>query len=124
MAQAVSRRPLTTEVRVSPCGICGGQSGTATGFPLSVSFHRGSITRKKKKKLIIFITGWHNKPQGCSASVASAAGPFTTKKKKKTNTNYIHEELKSRLNSGNACICGTHWQLKAQRDTHEEGKCT
>jgi hypothetical protein len=25
----------------------------------------------------------HNKPQGCSASVASAAGPFTTKKQQK-----------------------------------------
>jgi hypothetical protein len=51
MAQAVSRRPLTAEVRVharvNPCEICGGQSGTGTGFlseffgfPLSVSFHR------------------------------------------------------------------------------------
>jgi hypothetical protein len=30
--------------------------------------------------LIIFITGLHNKPQGCGASVAAAAGPFTTKK--------------------------------------------
>jgi hypothetical protein len=32
--------------------------------------------------IVIFITGLHNKPQGCGASVASAAGPFTTKKKK------------------------------------------
>jgi hypothetical protein len=36
MAQAVSRRPLTTEApvraRVNPFGICGGQSGTGTGF--------------------------------------------------------------------------------------------
>jgi hypothetical protein len=36
MAQAVSRRPLTAEARVrsrfSPCGICGGQSGTGTGL--------------------------------------------------------------------------------------------
>jgi hypothetical protein len=36
VAQAVSRRPLTAEAlvrsRVSPCGICGGQSGTGTGF--------------------------------------------------------------------------------------------
>jgi hypothetical protein len=30
--------------------------------------------------MIIFITELHNKPQGCGASVASAAGPFTTKK--------------------------------------------
>jgi hypothetical protein len=33
------------------------------------------------EKRIIFITGLHNKPQGCGAAVASAAGPFTTKKK-------------------------------------------
>jgi hypothetical protein len=38
---------------------------------------------EKRKKLIIFITGLHNKPQGCGASVASAAGPFTTKQTKR-----------------------------------------
>ena len=36
MAEAASRRPLTAEARVrsrvGPCGICGGQSGTGTGF--------------------------------------------------------------------------------------------
>jgi hypothetical protein len=48
-------------------------------FPLSMSFHRCSITRKNEKTLIIFITGLHNKPQGCGASVASAAGPFRRK---------------------------------------------
>jgi hypothetical protein len=36
MAQAVSRQPLTAEARVrsrvGSCGICGGQSGTGTGF--------------------------------------------------------------------------------------------
>jgi hypothetical protein len=37
---------------------------------------------KLKKKLLTFITGLHDKPQGCGASVASAAGPFTTKKKR------------------------------------------
>jgi hypothetical protein len=40
MAQAVSRRPLTAEVRIRLCGICGGQSGTGTVFfpSTSVSF--------------------------------------------------------------------------------------
>jgi hypothetical protein len=57
------------------------------GLPLSISFHRCSITRKRAKKIIIiFIIGLHNKPQGCGASVASAAGPFTTKK------NFTHGE--------------------------------
>jgi hypothetical protein len=31
---------------------------------------------EKRKKIIIFITGLHNKPQGCGASVATAVGPF------------------------------------------------
>jgi hypothetical protein len=42
----------------------------------------------KGQKIIIlivtFIIGLHNKPHGCGASVASAWGPFTTKKKKAT----------------------------------------
>jgi hypothetical protein len=39
---------------------------------------------KQEKNLIIifliFLVGLHNKPQGCGASVASAAGPFNKKK--------------------------------------------
>jgi hypothetical protein len=52
IAQAVSCRALTAKARVhtrvSPCGICGGQSGTGTGFSqnslvfLSISFYHGS----------------------------------------------------------------------------------
>jgi hypothetical protein len=89
MAQAVSRRPLTAEARVrsrvSPCGICGGQTGTGTGFTPSTSvfpcqFHSTCAPLQgKTKKLIIFVTGLHNKPLRCGASVESAAGPFTTK---------------------------------------------
>jgi hypothetical protein len=33
------------------------------------------------KKINFIITGLHNKPHGCGASVASAAGPFTKEKK-------------------------------------------
>ena len=45
MDHAVSRRPPTAEARarswVSPCGICGGQSGTGTGFsPSTLVFPR------------------------------------------------------------------------------------
>jgi hypothetical protein len=57
MGQAVSRRRLTAEdrvrVRVKPCGICGGQSGTGTGVVvlpcqyysnMAVRIHIGLVT--------------------------------------------------------------------------------
>jgi hypothetical protein len=50
-------------------------------FSFPCHFHStGASLLGKTKKLIIFITGLHNKSQGCGASVASAAGPFTTNK--------------------------------------------
>jgi hypothetical protein len=94
MAQAVSRRPPTAEARVRSRSVHVGfmVDKVALGqvppppeyfdFPLSISFHRCSISWKNEKIIIflfIFITGLHNKPQGCGASVASAAGPFSTK---------------------------------------------
>jgi hypothetical protein len=90
MAQALSRRPLTAEARVrsrvGPCGIYGWQSVPDTGFSpstsvLSCKFHsiRVPLLGKIKKTLITWL---HNTPQGCGASVASAAVPFSTKKKK------------------------------------------
>jgi hypothetical protein len=76
IAQVVSRWPSIAEARVrsrvSPFGICGGQSGTETGFPQSTSvfryqFHSNVVLLlSKMKKLIIFlfifITGLHNNP--------------------------------------------------------------
>ena len=39
------------------------------------------VCKTHGNKKNISITGLHNKPQSCGASVASAAGPFTKKKK-------------------------------------------
>jgi hypothetical protein len=94
MAQAVSRRPLTAEARVrsrvSPCVIYGVQIGTGTGISPSSSvfprqFHStgAPLHGKTQSKLIVFIRWMHIKPQGCSVSVASAAGPFTPPSQKK-----------------------------------------
>jgi hypothetical protein len=126
MAQAVSRRPLTAEAqvrsRVGLCGINGGQSGTGTGFSPSTSvlpcqFHStgAPLDGKTIKTLIIFITGLHNKPQRCGASVASAAGPFTTKKQivKKNR----HTDLYSKL-------VFTNLLVKEVWETHKEGERT
>jgi hypothetical protein len=49
-------------------------------FPVSFIPPVLHYKEKKKKILIIFTTGLHNKPQGCGVSVASAAGPFPLKK--------------------------------------------
>ena len=72
MAQAVSRRLLTAEARVrsrvGPCRICGGQSGTGTGFSPSTSvfscqFDSTAAPLKwKSRRNLIFITELHNKP--------------------------------------------------------------
>jgi hypothetical protein len=67
MAQAVSCWPHIN-TRVSPCGICSGQSGNATGlylfkffsFPLSISFHQGSI--------LTYHLGMNNRPLGGRSS--------------------------------------------------------
>jgi hypothetical protein len=59
-----------------------------TGFSSSTSvlpcqFHSTDalLLGKMKKKVIIFVTGLHKTPEDGGASVTSAAGPFSTKKK-------------------------------------------
>jgi hypothetical protein len=53
---------------------------TGTGF--SVSFIPPVLHYTEIFEKFIFIIGLHNKPEGWGVSVASAAGPFTTKNKK------------------------------------------
>jgi hypothetical protein len=90
MAQAVSRRPLTAGPGFDPrpvhVGFVVDKVALGQVFPRvlrfspSISFHECFITRKTKNESSLS-QGLHNKPQGCGASVASAAGSFTTKKK-------------------------------------------
>jgi hypothetical protein len=55
-------------------------------FPCQFHSTGAPLLRKGQEIIIIimivtFFTGLHNNPQGCGASVASAAGPFTTNNK-------------------------------------------
>ena len=50
-------------------------------FPRVLRFSLVNFIPPEKRKKLIMVTGLYNKPQGCgAASVASAPGPFTTKK--------------------------------------------
>jgi hypothetical protein len=84
------------------------------GFPRLLRFCPANFippvlqyTEKFFKKLIILTTGLHNKPGGCGAPAGSAAGPFTThKKKSEENTT---KELKLYSNQA------TRWLSKEPR---------
>ena len=71
IAQAVSRRPLSVEARVrSWASPCFSRFSPVSFIPPVLHY------LEERKKRIIFITWLHKKPQGCGASVASAAGQF------------------------------------------------
>jgi hypothetical protein len=71
------------------------------GFPRllrfsPVNFIPPVLHYKEHEKKIIFFTGLHNKPSGCGASVAFAAGPFTKKRKLTTYvTSWTHKCVSS-----------------------------
>jgi hypothetical protein len=68
-------------------------SPSTSAFPCQFHSTGAPLLGKMKKELIIFlflfITGLHNKPQGCGASVVSAAEPFKKNPKQNNLTNLI-----------------------------------
>jgi hypothetical protein len=78
MAQVVSRRPLTAEARVrarvNPCGICGGQSDTETGFSPSSSVFP-SIYHSTVALQTHIIWGMRNMPAQRQASTLGSNTP-------------------------------------------------
>ena len=49
----------------------------------------GAQLHGKTTKIVIFVTGLYNKPQGCGASVTYAAGPFTKSSERIPHTYYV-----------------------------------
>jgi hypothetical protein len=74
--------------------------------------------------IIIFIIGLHGKTHGCSAYVASAAGPFTTKKKLSIDIYLIL--LTSKFNFMKETAITLHWSaLKSVfRKSHPQSQLT
>jgi hypothetical protein len=66
-AHVVSHQPLTMEAKVftwvSPCWICGGQSGTETGFSLSSSVFP-SVSFCRGPPILIYHLGMNNRSVG------------------------------------------------------------
>jgi hypothetical protein len=85
MALAIIRRHLTAEARVQSRVSCGGQSGTGTGFSPSTSVLHYTEKRKQTNPL--------SPKNGCSASVACAAGTFTKKNNKWRKSGRLRQNL-------------------------------
>jgi hypothetical protein len=69
---------------VAPRGIHTGRLLSGVLAMLCARLSLRDLGQKKITIIVIVMTGLHKKPQGCGASVASAAGPFTTKKERPT----------------------------------------
>jgi hypothetical protein len=111
MAQAVSRRHLARRPVLDPGSVNVGfvvdKVALEQDFPRVLRFSPVNFippvlhySEKRKTAIIIFITGLHNKPQGCGASVAFGVGPFTTPHPKKIlNCRSRNSEVSKLVNS-------------------------
>jgi hypothetical protein len=74
-------------------------------FPCQFNSTGAPLHGKTGEKIIIFITGLYNKPQGCGASVASAAGGLHHKKKTpSTRKNKNKIRMNGRVKNGHKCM--------------------
>jgi hypothetical protein len=84
-AQAVSRCLLIAaarvRTRVRSCGICGGQSGTATGFLRVLRFPQPILILPTSPHSSYIVRGWYNRPVSGRRTKWSLTPPQETKKK-------------------------------------------
>jgi hypothetical protein len=113
MAQAVSRRSLTAEAqvryRVGTCEICGGQSGTGTGFPRVLRFSTIASLNGKTKKTN------HLHPKGCTILKISV------KLESEQSSEYVLVQNKYSIHITGYPVYDFRLPMRCKRDLHSSG---